>query len=463
MPVAAGLIFAFALWFGLFLLARDARDGRLRLAGGGLVAVAISAGAAAAIGTGGSTYPQLLRAIRDLSVTTAAYLFLGAIIEAQRSLGGSGNFPARAWTLAAVPLLALCTLAALFANSSIESGASATTELWPAILLIVAGAATVAGIGILFRLFREIRPRPASPTLVAAAVVIAGGIAAFYLRSDDALRLSALAAIAVGMTAMGVAHAAAHARDEGHALLPDLLRSFDFAMFTAAVFGGQVLLVMVFATGPTQGMTLLLLGVVAASISGHTFWSPMQAAVERLAYARYPRVRVLSADIRATSAATRRGVDSVDLAAMDDDEFVRITRRTLTHLGDLPRLAASPLSRLPAIEVRIVERGAIPATLERAAELRSILTDTIDKLKPRATDEFEGGPEWRHFNSLYYPYVVGIKPYSVRSSSAGLDVASRAAFDWFRSQVPERTLHNWQNEAAELVANHLRETAISTS
>ena len=207
MLVAAGVIFAFALWFGLFLLARDARDGRLRLAGGALVAVAISTGPATAIltGTDGSTYPQLLRTVRDLSIVTAAYLFLGSVIEARQSLGGSGNVPARAWTFAAVPLLAVCALAALFANSPTESGASAPAEPWSAILLTVAGAATVAGVGILFRIFREIRPHPASPALVAAAVVIAGAIATFYLPSDDAPRVPALDAIAVGMTAAGLA------------------------------------------------------------------------------------------------------------------------------------------------------------------------------------------------------------------------------------------------------------------
>jgi hypothetical protein len=31
------------------------------------------------------------------------------------------------------------------------------------------------------------------------------------------------------------------------------------------------------------------------------------------------------------------------------------------------------------------------------------------------------------------------------------------ALEWFRQEVPERTLYNWQNKAAELIAQSLRE------
>jgi hypothetical protein len=37
-----------------------------------------------------------------------------------------------------------------------------------------------------------------------------------------------------------------------------------------------------------------------------------------------------------------------------------------------------------------------------------------------------------------------------------IDPAARQALDWFRASVPERTLHNWQNAAARLVAQDLR-------
>jgi oxygen-independent coproporphyrinogen-3 oxidase len=37
------------------------------------------------------------------------------------------------------------------------------------------------------------------------------------------------------------------------------------------------------------------------------------------------------------------------------------------------------------------------------------------------------------------------------------DPAARAALEWFRTAVPERTLYNWQTAAARLVARDLRE------
>ena len=65
--------------------------------------------------------------------------------------------------------------------------------------------------------------------------------------------------------------------------------------------------------------------------------------------------------------------------------------------------------------------------------------------------------EWRHYTSLYFPYVAGIRPYSRRPAPASTDGALREAAEWFAAAVPERTLHNWQNEAARLIAGHLRE------
>jgi hypothetical protein len=64
--------------------------------------------------------------------------------------------------------------------------------------------------------------------------------------------------------------------------------------------------------------------------------------------------------------------------------------------------------------------------------------------------------EWRYYNSLYFPYVLGLKPYTHRTDKDALDETSRQALEWFQTSVPERTLHNWQNTAAKLVANDLR-------
>jgi hypothetical protein len=143
--------------------------------------------------------------------------------------------------------------------------------------------------------------------------------------------------------------------------------------------------------------------------------------------------------------------------ALDETQFVRLTRRALSHYGDLPRLAASPLTRLPVIDARLASRQSATHTLARASELKHLLLETIMHLKPPGEDGFHATDAWRHYNALYFPYVAGLKPYSRRSDHAGLDSASRQALDWLQTQVPERTLYNWQNAAAKLVAKYLLE------
>jgi hypothetical protein len=121
----------------------------------------------------------------------------------------------------------------------------------------------------------------------------------------------------------------------------------------------------------------------------------------------------------------------------------------------LPRLAASPLTRLPVIEKRLPDGEG--GSLQRAAELKKLLAGAIDRLKPDSPEDFGGSDEWRHYNSLYFPYVAGIRPYSRRAGPPPADGTLGEATEWFAAAVPERTLHNWQNEAAALIARHLRE------
>ena len=134
-----------------------------------------------------------------------------------------------------------------------------------------------------------------------------------------------------------------------------------------------------------------------------------------------------------------------------------LTRRALSHLSDLPRLAASPLAHLPIIDQRLAARNAADHTLERAAELKRLLLEAICQLKPPGEEPFSPADAWRHYNALYFPYVIGLKPYNRRNDHIDLDPASQQALDWLRAGVPERTLHNWQTAAARLVAQYLAE------
>ncbi|HEY1016804.1 MAG TPA: hypothetical protein VGE07_29095, partial [Herpetosiphonaceae bacterium] len=129
-------------------------------------------------------------------------------------------------------------------------------------------------------------------------------------------------------------------------------------------------------------------------------------------------------------------------------------RQALSHYHDLPRLTINPLTALPGIDARLGGAGG-DNLLERAAALKALLTESIARLKPQGQGDFGSSSEWRHYNALYFPYVVGLKPYSRRGAQPPLEGAARQAMDWFQAQVPERTLYNWQRAAARLVADDL--------
>lgn len=128
----------------------------------------------------------------------------------------------------------------------------------------------------------------------------------------------------------------------------------------------------------------------------------------------------------------------------------------LGHYGDLAKLVASPLTALPVIDQRLATRGVPDQPLERANELKAVLADGIKRLKPREGGDFGTTEQWRYYNSLYFPYVVGVRAYAQNATAAGLDPIARQAWQWLVTEVPQRSLHNWQNAAARLIAADLR-------
>ena len=147
---------------------------------------------------------------------------------------------------------------------------------------------------------------------------------------------------------------------------------------------------------------------------------------------------------------------TLDLQALDDSELARHTRRALSQFGDLSRLASSPLTYLPLVETRLAERHAKDDVIERAIELKALLSESIARLKPRQKGDFGTSDEWRYYNALYFPYIAGIKPYRRRAQHGDTDPIVQKALEWFRTTVPERTLHNWQTAATKLVAQDIR-------
>lgn len=287
---------------------------------------------------------------------------------------------------------------------------------------------------------------------LAAALVTFSGILTDV--SSSAVRTLVLAAMFACCCAIGFWLARQDAERRRESLLPDLLRSFDYSFLIVLLFAGQVVIAMVAGPGVTGAMLALLLAVIATSIATQVFLDQVQGALDRVAFANIPWLQELRSDLRETASSLPRRRGPLDL---DEDEFVRVTRRALSDFGDLTKLSASPLINIALVDERVNAAGSTATSLERAAALKSILAEAIASLKPAGDDCFGTSDEWRYYNALYFPYVVGMRPYSRRAVHDFSEQSHQDALNWFRTYVPERTLHNWQTAAARLVAQHLRE------
>ncbi len=293
--------------------------------------------------------------------------------------------------------------------------------------------------------------------ILVASIFFALGLTTFVLTIDILPRAVMFLGIGGDLLLLGIGIAMLDASDDGETIWPDFIRSFIYTVVVVLLFGGQIVLLMTFSTGITFPLFALLLTTITVAIILQTTSGSSQTLLDKVAFAPSSQIRRERSQLRGAYDAAQR-VDTVtDLLQLDHTEFTRLTRRALSHMGNLPKLAANPLTRLPLVNNRLQQRGIQDNTLERAAELKTMLIESIERLKPAGNGAFDSSDAWRHFNALYYPYVLGLKPYSRRADINQLSPAEKEAFDWFRTQVPERTLYNWQNAAAALIAQDIRE------
>jgi hypothetical protein len=442
------LVFGFASWFGLYLIARDPRKPRLRYTGLGLLAYALLIALETLLRQGeNSLSPILVRLQLPLLFLPGLCWFAAAVDLIPDDAPISAQWGRKITVL--LPGLALMlVLTGLFAPTPIRYG--------DPLFIILAVLNLLLMLAAVYFVWQTYREQPSKRTLALLLVV-----AIFFGLSNALLLFPAnlipfdliLLSIGLDMLLLDMGIAALDAFDEGEALLPDVMRSFAGAALYAGLFGGLV------AVGISPEVTprvALLYSAVLLSITLAVFADPIQGLIDRLIF-RSPELRQKRSQLRAVADALPRMDTGLDVLALDEAEFARLTRRALSHLGDLGKLASSPLVHLPAIESRLAERHAPDNTLERAAELKSLLAESITRLKPREKGDFGTSDEWRYYNVLYFPYVLGLKPYSLNGSADHLDPAARTVLAWFQTQVPERTLHNWQNAAARLIAQDLRE------
>jgi hypothetical protein len=451
MAALSAVVFTLSGWLGLYLLARDPRKPVLALAAIGLCGFALVV-ALDAIRTAGSGHLALLSRVEIYLAAVPSVAWFAVLVELSR--------PGDRWRARTGELLLVGGVGALILFFAAMAG-GVEGPLRPGHLLMMAVIST-STLGAMVVAVR----RPAQPTPVVGVVVVA---TLFFALANAILIIPlgivpswlALASTGCDVLTLGVAVALWDAFDEGQALRADMVRSFAGSMAVAALFGGQLLIgLAVTRREPVAQivLTALLFTTLAIAIVVQVLADPLAGVLDRLAFSRSPTLRADRAALRHTGAALPlRSTDfRKDLQHIDDDTFARLTRRALGHYADLTKLVASPLTALPVIDERLAARGAPDQPVERANELKAVLADGIARLKPRDAGDFGTSEEWRYYNSLYFPYVVGVRAYAQNATAAGLDATARQAWQWLVTEVPQRSLHNWQNAAARLIAADLR-------
>lgn len=426
--------FACALWLGGYLLARDYSQPRLFFTGWGLLTYALVLGVETV---------QLVVSDPLLEQIQRPFLFLPAVCW----LGAIWHLlaqpprviPGRVWGGLAVLVMALAGL----------SNFDPAGYLYVALTLLT----TLALFGSLLVLGRDLRQTPYRRPygLALAATLFFGlGIGLLLFPLGWFSPLVMLWAVGLDLLLLGTAMSLLNALEEGESFLPDFGRSLLYSLGSTLLFGGQVA-VMMNISGITPAWLMLLLMMVASAALAPLWAGRWQSWVDQqLLPAHTQRERQELQEV--AEALPRLNPEPLPAELLDSEEFVRLTRRALSHLPQLAKLASNPLVQLP-----LLDQPGRSDTLERAKMLQQLLTQSIQRLKPNETAEYGLTEAWQLYNAVYYPYVVGLRPYRLRLDPQDLNPAEQAVLEWFRTQVPERTLYNWQNNAAALIAQDLRE------
>ncbi|MCX2714449.1 hypothetical protein [Mycolicibacterium sp. J2] len=440
----SAVVFALSWWLGLYLLARNPRKPVLALAAAGLSSFAVVVALDAVRVT---TDSAALGRVEVYLVVLPGVFWFAVLLELSRP---QDNPRRRLWELSAIAMVAAVGFTgAALAGSVVGPLRVGHWLMFAAVSVPALGAMAATTL-------RPAQPRTVRRFVLVATLFFALGNAILVIPLELVPSWLALASTGFDVALLGIAVALSDAFDEGQALRADMLRSFAATAVVALLFGVQVLIGLA-VTGPSARLplTVLLFTSIAVAVTVNVLADPLAGLLDRVTFSGSPVLRADRAALRRTEAALPLRKDS-PLDQIDDETFARLTRRALGHYGDLSKLVASPLTALPIIDVRLASRGVPDQPLERANELKALLADRIAALKPRDGGDFGTSEQWRHYNALYFPYVAGVRAYAQNATAAGLDPVARRAWQWLATEVPQRSLHNWQNAAARVIAADLR-------
>lgn len=414
--------FGFSLWLGAYLLARRSEKNTVRLTGWGLVTYSLVL-----------VVEILFGEIIPVLVLLPALLWTGAALHLLPDENVWHTYAIRVWMFSFIPILIL-----------------ALVTPWVSILVVIALLVCAALV-----------VRSAASSYFRNTYAVIGVIALFFGLSTGVLVLPVefvssfwgIVLLGFDLLLLGGAVTVWDAFDEGESIRLHLLRSFVSAFYYAGALAVVVVIVSAIEGDFGFGKLLLLVSLVSFGILTQTFERSIQKILDVVTF---PKSSTLGVDrnLLTDSADALPLLSTLDLLSVSDAEFARLTRRALSHLGDLPRLSTSPLVNLPQVQSQ--------NPLERAHTLKSLLVASVSKLKPRGAASFGTSDAWRYYNAVYYPYVLGLKPYTRRTDLASQDESTRVVLEWFQTSVPERTLHNWQNTAAKLIAEDIKRSLTTT-
>jgi|CXWL01.1.fsa_nt_gi hypothetical protein len=413
------LFYAFTLWLGAYVLARNSQKMAVRLTGWGLLAYAIAL--ATQILFHQFILTPALACGASVILLLPALLWIGAALHLLPVENSARPILIRVWLVASIPLAILTQLNAWFAA------------------LIVLALVLCAGMIAKLAFTSHFKNTFALLAVIALFVTLSAGLLILPL---NWIPISwGMTLLGLDLIFLGVTITAWDAFDEGESIRAHLVRSFVSNLYYA---GTLALITALF----TDNVSLLLI-LITFGILTQTFSNSIQSLLDSLTLSR--RLNDERQTLRQTADALPL-LSTLETDSIDEEQFTRLTRRALSHLGDLPKLATNPLVNLPIIT------GTNP--LDRTHALKSLLVQSIQKLKPQSDAKFGTTDEWRYYNAVHFPYVLGLKPYTRRADYDSLDETSRLALDWFQTSVPERTLHNWQNTAAKLIAEDIRRSRL---
>jgi len=447
--------YSFTLWLGIYLIARDLKSTRLRLAGLGLVSYALAIAVDFLATQASSQAAEQLLQLHWAMMLFPPTLWAGAVLGLMPGVAKHQNRLSRIWQQIMVPIVSLSALLFVMGIGLWSAGGPTPVGI------LVFGALSLQPLVALLILLPHLKEagssRRALGLVIVATLFFTLGIGIMLLSSGWIPRSWALVGIGLDMILLGIAVVNFDAFERGEALVGDFLRSLAISTLIVLVFGGQVAFAISISTGATLTMTALLLATITAALLLQGFAVEIQRLVDKLVFNRMPRLRRERSVLREVASALPKAKRGTAPNEMSEKAFYQATRWALSHFNTLPKLAVNPLNALPEVSQRLEDRKAPDNTLERTQELKNLLTESIERLKPDPAESFGTSDAWRYYNALYFPYVAGLRVYSRNAIHDSSDPVNTKALEWFQVYVPERTLYNWQAAAARLVAQDLWE------